>query len=147
MQKTNKQTTTVLPICHDIYLPFLSNIWSVYVTPAVPVLPPVVVRDVHLSFRLWYEAVASSNTGAGGGRSPVDANTVELQESIRCVKMARGNEVQKRHFFLFWLGNALNRKENRWWREFKLLLMGPHWLPCTLKEFKSTQISTGINGI
>lgn len=36
--------------------------------------------DVHLSFRLWYEGVASSNKGAGGGRSPVVANTVELQK-------------------------------------------------------------------
>ena len=69
---------TAILIRRDSHLPFLSNIWSVYVTPAAPVLPPVVPRDVHLSFRLWYEAVASSNKGAGGGRSPVDANTVEL---------------------------------------------------------------------
>ena len=59
----------------------MSNISSVYVTPAAPVFPPVPRDDVHLSFRLWYEGVASSSKGAGGGRSPVVANTVELQKN------------------------------------------------------------------
>lgn len=54
--------------------------------PAAPVFPPVPRDDVHLSFRLWYEGVANSNKGAGGGRSPVVANTVELQKKKTILK-------------------------------------------------------------
>lgn len=77
--RSHKLSLNGIKLC-DSHLPFLSNISSVYVTPAAPVFPPVPRDDVHLSFRLWYEGVASSNKGAGGGRSPVVANTVELQK-------------------------------------------------------------------